>query len=159
MFLKFLAFVKGPLILLCRIISVECPTTLNFPLLTSNQNKGKQPISMKRGSKFVGHSTEITRQSKIKRPLTAEPLPLPFHLVTHSAHLKIFLNKSSVWHFWVSLRFLSICLVYCLNWSRVLYFDYLCKFTGSIGLKVKGFSVWFIKGVIDNIYVNKNTKR
>ena len=27
---------KGPLISLCRIISVECPTNLNFPLLTSN---------------------------------------------------------------------------------------------------------------------------
>ena len=41
--------VKGPLILLCQIIFVECPTNLNFPLLTSNQNKGspKQPISMK----------------------------------------------------------------------------------------------------------------
>ena len=62
---------KVPLILLCRIISVECPTNLNFPLLTSNQNKGspKQPISMKRGSNFVGHSTEIIRQSKIKGPL------------------------------------------------------------------------------------------
>ena len=62
---------KGPLISLCRIISVECPTNLNFPLLTSNQNKGsrKQPISMKRGSKFVGHSTDIIWQSKIKGPL------------------------------------------------------------------------------------------
>ena len=62
---------KGPLISLCRIISVECPTNLNFPLLISNQNKGspKQPISMKQGSKFVGHSTEIIRQSKIKGPL------------------------------------------------------------------------------------------
>ena len=66
---KFL--VKGPLISLCRIIYVECPTNLNFPLLTSNQNKGspKQPISMKHRSKFVGHSTEIIRQSKIKGPL------------------------------------------------------------------------------------------
>ena len=64
---------KGPLILLCQIISVECPTNLNFPLLTSNQNKGspKQPISMKGGSKFVGHFTEIIRQSKIKGPLKA----------------------------------------------------------------------------------------
>ena len=64
--------VKGPLILLCQIISVECPTNLNFPLLTSNQNKGspKQPIGMKHESKFVGHSTEIIRQSKIKEPLT-----------------------------------------------------------------------------------------
>ena len=37
------------LILLCRINYVECPTNLNFLLLTSNQNKGspKQPISMK----------------------------------------------------------------------------------------------------------------
>ena len=63
--------IKGPLISLCRIISVECPTNLNFPLLTSNQNKGspKQPISMKFGSKFVGHSTEIIGQSKIKGPL------------------------------------------------------------------------------------------
>ena len=62
---------KGPLISLCQIISVECPTNLNFPLLTSNQNKGspKQPISMKPESKFVGHSTEIIRQSKIKGPL------------------------------------------------------------------------------------------
>ena len=62
---------KGPLILLCRMISVECPTNLNFLLLTCNQNKGipKQPISMKRGSKFVGYSTEIIRQSKIKGPL------------------------------------------------------------------------------------------
>ena len=64
-------YFKGPLISLCQIISVECPTNLNFPLLTSNQNKGspKQPISMKCGSKFVGHSTEINRQSKIKGPL------------------------------------------------------------------------------------------
>ena len=62
---------KGPLILLCQIISVECLTNLNFPLLTSNQNKGrpKQPISMKRRSKFVGHSTEIISQSKIKGSL------------------------------------------------------------------------------------------
>ena len=63
--------VKGPLISLCQIIFVECPTNLNFLLLTSNQNKGspKQPISMKRESKFVGHSTEIIWQSKIKGPL------------------------------------------------------------------------------------------
>jgi len=63
--------IKGALISLCQIISVECPTNLNFPLLTSNQNKEspKQPISMKHGSKFVGHSTEIIRQSKIKEPL------------------------------------------------------------------------------------------
>ena len=62
---------KGPLILLCRINYVECPTNLDFPLLTSNQNKGnhKQPISIKHRSKFVGHSTEIIQQSKIKRPL------------------------------------------------------------------------------------------
>ena len=62
---------KGLLISLCRIMTVECPTNLNFPLLTSNQNKGspKQPISMKRGSNFVGHSTEIIRQSKIKGSL------------------------------------------------------------------------------------------
>ena len=67
---------KGHLISLCRIISVECPTNLNFPLLTSNQNKGspKQPISMKRGSKFVGHSTEIIRQSKIKGPLQVQQI-------------------------------------------------------------------------------------
>ena len=64
--------IKGPLISLCQIISVECPINLNFPLLTSNQNKGssKQPISMKHGSEFVGHSTEIIRQSKIKGPLS-----------------------------------------------------------------------------------------
>ena len=62
---------KGPLISLCWIISIKCPRNLNFPLLTSNQNKGspKQPISMKRGSKFVGHSTDIIRQSKLKGPL------------------------------------------------------------------------------------------
>jgi len=68
------ASIKGPLISLCRIISVECPTNLNFPLLTSNQNKGipKQPISMKPGSKFVGHSTEIIRQRIIKGPLVYE---------------------------------------------------------------------------------------
>ena len=62
---------KGPLILLCRIISVECPTNLNFLLLTSNQNKvsPKQPISMRRGSKSVGHSSDIIQQSKIKGPL------------------------------------------------------------------------------------------
>ena len=70
--------IKGPLILFCRIISVECPINLNFPLLTSNQNKGspKQPISMKQGSKFVGHSTEIVRQRKIKGPLQDEILKL-----------------------------------------------------------------------------------
>ena len=63
---------KGPLISLCRIISEECPTNLNFPLLTSNQNKRspKQPISMKGRSKFFGHSTEIILQSKIKGPLS-----------------------------------------------------------------------------------------
>ena len=67
---------KGPLISLCRIISVECPTNLSFPLLTSNQNKGspKQPISIKCRSKFVGHSTEIIRQSKIKGPLVKNDL-------------------------------------------------------------------------------------
>ena len=61
---------KGPLILLCRIISVECTANLNSPLLTSNQSEGnhEQPISMKRGLKFVGHSTETIRQSKIKGP-------------------------------------------------------------------------------------------
>ena len=50
---------------------MKCPTNLNFPLLTSNQNYGspKQPISMKGRSKFVGHSTEIIWQSKIKGPL------------------------------------------------------------------------------------------
>ena len=65
---------KDPLISLCQIISVECPTNLNFPLLTPNQNKGspKQPISMKPGSKFVGHSTEIIRQSEIKGTLTGK---------------------------------------------------------------------------------------
>ena len=67
---------KGPLILLCQKISVECPTNLNFPLLTSNENKGslKQQISMKGGSKFVGHSTEIIRQSKIKGPLKVDTM-------------------------------------------------------------------------------------
>ena len=50
------ALFKGHLISLCRMIFVECLTNLNFPLLTSNQNKGspKQPISMKHGSKFLG---------------------------------------------------------------------------------------------------------
>ena len=70
---------KGPLISLCWIISVECPKNLNFPLLTSNQNKGspKQPISMKYGSKFVRHSTEIIQQSKIKGPLEYYTLAIP----------------------------------------------------------------------------------
>ena len=47
-------------------ISVECPTNLNFPLLISNQNKGspKKPISVKHRSKFVGHSTEIMYYAK-----------------------------------------------------------------------------------------------
>ena len=51
------------------------PNKFEFPTaqVTSNQNKEqrspKQPISMKRGSKFVGHLTEIIRQSKIKGPL------------------------------------------------------------------------------------------
>ena len=63
---------KGPLISLCRIISVECPKNLNFLLLISNQNKGcpKQPISMKHRSNFVGHSSKIIQQRKIKRPLS-----------------------------------------------------------------------------------------
>jgi len=75
---------KGPFILLCQIVSVECPTNLNFPLLTSNQNKEspKQPISMKRGSKFVEHSTEIIGQSKIKGPLPTEV----FQLVAGTQH-------------------------------------------------------------------------
>ena len=49
------------------------PNKFEFPAAESNENKGspKQPISMKRGSKFVGHSTEIIRQSKIKGPLIA----------------------------------------------------------------------------------------
>ena len=71
---------KGPLISIFRIISVGCSTNLNFPLLTSNQNKEspKQPISMKRGSKFVRHSTEIIWQSKIKGPLPWQRLILHY---------------------------------------------------------------------------------
>ena len=50
---------------MCRL-----PNKFEFPA-ASNQNKGspKKPISMKRGSKFIGHSTEIIRQNKIKGPL------------------------------------------------------------------------------------------
>ena len=63
---------KGPFILLCQIISVECPTDfdlrfmligcLGLPLFWLDVSSRK--------FKFVGHSTEIIRQSEIKRTLT-----------------------------------------------------------------------------------------
>ena len=62
---------KGPFILLYWIISVECQTSfdpsfmligcLGLPLFWLDVSSGK--------FKFVGHSTEIIRQSKIKGPL------------------------------------------------------------------------------------------
>ena len=62
---------KGPFILLCQIISVECPTNfipcfiligcLGLPLLWLDVSSGK--------FKFVGHSTEIIQQREIKGPL------------------------------------------------------------------------------------------
>ena len=96
---------KATLSLFCQIISVECPTNVNFPLLTSNQNKGspKQPISMKCGSKFVGHSTEIIRQSKIKGPLrllSQRRQPLAKFL-TNELLFKFTLNyMCSLWKNW-----------------------------------------------------------
>ena len=47
------------------------PNKFEFPAadIQSKQRSPKQPISMKHGSKFVGHSTEIIWQSKIKEPL------------------------------------------------------------------------------------------
>ena len=57
---------KGPpLILLCRIISVECPINLNFPLLTTNQNTGrsKQPISVKN---LLGILLKLFGKAKLK---------------------------------------------------------------------------------------------
>ena len=62
---------KGPFILLCWTISVECPTNfdpcfmligcLGLPLSWLDVSSGK--------FKFVWHSTVIIRQSEIKRPL------------------------------------------------------------------------------------------
>ena len=64
-------FFKSPLILLCRIISVECPTNfdlhfmligcLGLPLFWLDVSSGI--------FKFVGHSTKIIQQSEIKGPL------------------------------------------------------------------------------------------
>ena len=56
---------KVPLISFCRIISVECPTNLNFPLLTTNQNTGrsKQPISVKN---LLGILLKLFGKAKLK---------------------------------------------------------------------------------------------
>ena len=56
---------KVPLISLCRVISVECPINLNFPLLTTNQNTGrsKQPISVKN---LLGILLKLFGKAKLK---------------------------------------------------------------------------------------------
>ena len=47
------------------------PHKFEFPAADIQSNKGssKQPISMKRKSEFVGHSTEIILQSKMRATL------------------------------------------------------------------------------------------
>ena len=85
-----LVSIKDPFILLCRIISVECPTKfdpcfmligcLGLPLFWLDASSGK--------FKFVGHSTEIIRQSEIKGPLSL------FHSMLH----KLFQNLSQPFH-------------------------------------------------------------
>ena len=65
MFESQLRVFKVPLISLCRIISVECPINLNFPLLTTNQNTGrsKQPISVKN---LLGSLLKLFGKAKLK---------------------------------------------------------------------------------------------
>ena len=75
---KNLSNIRGSSILLCQIISVECPTNfdqrfklidcLGLPLIWLDVSSRK--------FKFCGHSTDIIRQSEIKGPLLAIKIEL-----------------------------------------------------------------------------------